>query len=140
MEKPTMSTASSLKMLDQSDNVPSHGPIGVEGGFLRFRGSTEGAEIGENHSRICSEECGDNPPAPFRRRIGQGRSSAEGFDKKLLPLFQDWQNSVETSKLPKGINSITMQKNDRKSFALVMVSDGGSIEGCESFQYSLRSM
>src|SRR5271157_3076803 len=127
-------------MFDQSDNVTGHGPIGVEGHVARISGSAEASEVWENHTSICSQERGDDSRASFGGRIRQGRSPAESFDKKLLPFFKNRQNQLEISELPKGINSIPMQKDDGRTLAFVMISDGSAVERCESLQRNLKRM
>jgi len=89
MEKPTTSTASRLKIFDQSDNVTGHGPIGVKADVARFRGSAKAAGVRENNTSVCGQERWDDSWASFCGRIREGRSSAESFDKEPLPLFKD---------------------------------------------------
>lgn len=129
-----------MEMFDQSNHVAGHGPIRIESDFPRFRGSTEAAEIRENHPRVRGEERWENSRAPFGGRIGKGRSSAKRFDEKFLSCFKERQNPFETPKLPKSIDSIAMQKNDRRTSALVMVGDRGAIEGSEVFHRRLQRM
>lgn len=125
-------TACILSISDQAscegDHVASHGPIGIEGDFARFRGRTEAPEIREDYACICSEERWDDSRAPFGRRIRQGRSSAKSLDEKSLPFFKDRQNPLETSKLSKPINPVAMQKNDGRTFSFIMEGDGGAVE------------
>jgi hypothetical protein len=55
-----------------------------------------------------------------------------------LPVFQYRKNAVEVSELAHAIDSESMQQDDGRSFALVVIGDPDSVKGSESLHSAAR--
>jgi len=73
--------------------------------------------------------------AAFERRIRKWKCSAKHLPEHFLAFFEYWENPLELSELTETIDIPSMQEDDSRTLAFVMVGDAGSVERRERFHH-----
>jgi len=100
----------------------------------RLAGSAETSHVWHDRAHAGGQQSANKSLSAFGRRIGKGKCPAEYLAEHPLALFQERKNTVELSELAEPVDKATVQQDDSRSFAFVVVGDLDSVKGRERLQ------
>jgi hypothetical protein len=122
------------QVLDERDDIFGHREIGVSFPFAGLVRCAEAAHVGQDGPGTGGAQGMRKAGSTFGGRIRQRKRPAENLAKHLLPFFEYRKYALEVSELTQCVDSESMQQDNGRAFALVVVGNAESVEGCECVQ------
>lgn len=99
---------------------------------MGFVGGAEPAHVGDDHAGSCFKQPRDQAGPSLDGGLGRRRREAHLFPEQRDGSFKDGTRQVEVPEVSQAVQPKPLQKDDRRSRALVVVSDPGPVKRYEA--------